>query len=863
MKNRSKLSILVGALLSAALLLASCGGGGDNPSSVSPSSGDATSDTSANPSTTTSEREEVSIPGVDDYEEWIDSWSQPGHLYFHYYRHKASEAEYAKYCVWLWEVAPDGVPGSLWGASYASVQARFKKTMSTSWMTNIGGKGINKDSYGHILDVDLSGTVYSAETGKPWDKYLEATKIGFLIVDQTSMGGGSHWTSDGSANMFIENFNTHWRSNGAMHVFCTKGSVDQYSFVSGAPVTPNPTVTDTTGQYRSKSDLDSSATIQAQYKTSNKFKNSGVGYQVFVGSYRDSDDDGRGDINGITASINDGTFEDLGVQVLWLTPIQTCESYHGYDAIDYFSIDSRFGTMKDYKAMLNAAHAKGMVVLMDLVLNHSAKNNIWFKNSQKAVNENGVNYRDVYHWKYKGDKVLFYDGETEVYKEINVEDHKDWYRDGESNYYYYGKFGSGMPEFNYDSSVARTLVTNLAKYWLSVGVDGFRLDAVKHIYMKDEVPNAGNDIIIQDIANKSYYDTEKKETVTELNDYSSDLTKNLNFWNYFANTIKADYPDCFLVGENFDGYGQRVAPYYQALDSQFDFSTYYHTYEWTWGGVNGMKPEWYATSQQSETYTPFTSAGPYTLDCKGEYYTYDEYNVPTKHTYSSHPVVSGGNRKDFINGAFTSNHDVLRAMNHVNGDNTAMDYESDNHELEVNKAKVLAELTILQPGISWIYYGDEIGMTSNTNKHVELYGNENCEDIWYRSPYKWGDDKITPHYTDGDYVIEWDDYTKLLPSYADQKASSTNNDMLDVYTQLCAAKRMYGKSQTYQGYSFDTNTSVVHFTVSGDSGTYRVYIHTGVDNQNNVNISVNSSAKYVNGAHDGILVPYSTIVVKA
>ena len=136
------------------------------------------------------------------------------------------------------------------------------------------------------------------------------------------------------------------------------------------------------------------------------------------------------------------------MQVLWLTPIQKSDSYHGYDISDYYAVDKRFGTIDTYRELLYKAHENGMKVLMDLVLNHTSKGNIWFTNSQwgKVDAENGINWRDVYNWKFESDIIEKYDSATNSYQKITVKEDAEstspsWYRDGESHYYYYGKFG--------------------------------------------------------------------------------------------------------------------------------------------------------------------------------------------------------------------------------------------------------------------------------------------------------------------------------------------------------------------------------------------------------------------------------------
>ena len=806
--------------------------------------------------------QEAEIDEDKTYEEWLSEreWNKPGHLYFHYLRPGASEAEYAKYAVWLWEADP-GQEGTLWGASNKTVQKNFN-CMSTSWLTNLDGKGATKDETGHILDIDLTRTdLIDGKYGQPVD-FSKSKIMGFLIVDQTTMGGGDHWTSDGSKNMYISNFQSHWREDGSMHLFCQQGSVDEYAFTNGVPVTPNPTIKDTTKNYRSTSNVNSSAEITKSTATAPSFKNNGVGYQIFVRSFRDSNNDGKGDINGIRDALREGFFDDLNVDTLWLTPVQKCESYHGYDAMDYYDIDYRFGTMADYEALLNEAHAKGIKVLMDLVLNHSSKNNEWFMKSQKAKKETidgkEVNWRDVYHWKYAGDEVLGWNVKEQKFEKMTVEKHKDWYKDGESNYYYYGKFGSGMPELNYDCELTRTLVKDMAKYWLAKGVDGFRLDAVKHIYMKDEVDSADSDTVLYDISEKSYYDEEMRENVTEINDYSSDLTKNINFWKDFSGSLKAEYPNCFLVGENFDGYGARIAPFYQALDSQFDFSTYYHVKEWIYQKKNQKNAANYAVEQAHETYDNFAGSGTSSLD-----------GTTDKGGYHPGVTVSQGKRSDFINGAFTSNHDVLRMVNHVNGDNTEVTYTAGSST--INKAKVAAMVTMLTPGISWIYYGDELGMASNTKTHESIYGNKNNEDIWYRQPYKWfdGNNAETVHgtagkeyqtaYKDGRYNLEWDKYNKLLPSYTSQK--KTEGSMYKLFEDLGKAKHAIatGDMNNYCGYTFDSNNAVIHYQL----GDFKVYIHTGEGNTNPVQIDLGSETFYVGNASGSTLNAYSAIVTRS
>lgn len=767
-----------------------------------------------------------------DYENRIKSWSKSGHIYFHYNRGQNSdESDYNKYALWLWQHKPQDIAGSLWayGGKTEVSRTLTLDPMTTAFMkaSDVGETGSDMwiDQYGAVIDVDTTAAIRPGKVNGGEATLKGATELGFLIVKEDSMGGATHWSSDGGKNTYLENIDQQVREDGSIHVYMNTGAVDEYVYSSTEATTDipyDPVVEDTTGTYRSKTQniVDSYGVSP----TSNKFKELGVGYQIFVASFRDSNGDGLGDIRGIINSLD--YLDDLGVQCLWLTPIQKSDSYHGYDISDYYAVDDKFGTIDDYRELIYKAHKKGMKVLMDLVLNHTSKSNIWFKNSQKALegeSQNGskIEWRNVYHWKYKDDQVSKYDKtKGDWSKKLSVlqdseEDNPSWYRDGLSNYYYYGKFGSGMPEINYEYQPTRDLVKDMAKYWLSFGLDGFRLDAVKHIYMKDEVEDTGNDVIIKDVGSKTSYDNEKGKDVTLDFDYSSDLNKNVAWWKEFANDLKSVYPNCFLVGENFDGYGNRTAAYYQALDSQFGFNHYYHIPQ----SLLLYGPGSYADKEPKEGEAAF----------RGDSAEYWVDGVQA-------PDLPGGKRPDFIDGAFTSNHDVMRAINHAAYSGTKQNGTAvetvDNDNItstadQLGKAKVAAAVTMLTPGLSWIYYGDELGMSSNTNKHIALYGNKNSEDIWYRQPFKWGGEaaKDIVNYQAGGYKIEWDDNNKNNLKDTEAQAKDTNS-MLSYYKALNKVKAMYPKNAKVK---YENPGNVLLFTITGeDTHQLKIFINTGM-----------------------------------
>ena len=733
----------------------------------------------------------------DDYAKKISAWSKPGHIYFHYLRN--TDTNYDKWALWFWNSYPVDDEGMLYGANPNAYDLKGVTPHTIGWMTKgeCGETGTEaySDQYGRVIDVNLAedeSTLIGGKSGKnvklvsSWEQAeLNKNNVGFLIVDQSKMTGEDMWVSDGGAEIYIKKLGKYLENgkDSYLHVYCVEGNVADYKLASGKQDVVNPTITDTTGAYRSKNDITDLRhdAYPGGVPTSSTFKEDkpGVGYQIFVPSFADSDGDGFGDLQGIIGKLD--YLKDLGVDVLWLTPIQESNSYHGYDVTDYYKIDSRFGTLSDYQELLFKAHQRGMKVLMDMVINHTSKSNVLYKKSQKAevevVNGKTINYRDMYLWKYVGDKVRVWDEQPPTTSEgiqhanfvtKNVEEVSDWYRDGTSNYYYFGKFGSGMAELNYSSQATRDYMTDMCKYWLSFGLDGFRLDAIKHIYLLSELDpavNLGSDFITYDVGMKTYYNPEMAKTITVPNDYSYDRDLNVLFWKQFAGTIKSAYPNCFLVGENFDGWNARMAPFYESIDSQFDFQTYY--------ALNEMKEDSIGSKIKDS------------LD------TYGSYRGDT-----------------LINGAFTSNHDVSRMMNHAVAHNSDVqskysggdakhyaDITQSNLQEAINQSKYYAAVSILTPGVSWIYYGDEIGLCGNVNDKVKdskgqiVDDHGNNTDRWYRQPMRWTNTYGTGgtvKYQFGGMEVLWDNVSNTIKTVPEQQ--SDQNSLLNYFKLLTAAK---------------------------------------------------------------------------
>lgn len=241
-------------------------------------------------------------------------------------------------------------------------------------------------------------------------------------------------------------------------------------------------------------------------------------YEIFVYSFFDTNNDGIGDLKGVTEKLD--YIKEMGYNGIWLMPIHPSPTYHKYDVSDYYAIHPEYGTMADFDELVTKAHEKGINIILDLVVNHTSTDNKFFKDACAYIRENGApggQYGDYYN---------FANQNLSKYSQVQG-----------TPYFYESQFWSGMPDLNLDSENVRAEIVNIMDFWLTEhNVDGFRLDAVT-----------------------SYY--------------TGDIQKNVNFLSWLNTEAKRIKPDCYIVGEAWVGSDGEINTYYQSgVDSFFLFT---------------------------------------------------------------------------------------------------------------------------------------------------------------------------------------------------------------------------------------------------------------------------------------------------
>lgn len=589
--------------------------------------------------------------------------------------------------------------------SYQIEQGKFNK--NTEWVevagtfNNWSGSGRFSDEDGdEVYELKIDGfqaaenIAYKFRLNGQWDGREEFPGVGNdrMHTVQNEEAILFHWYNNETppdAELvadFIPSLREFYEQGIISFTDISSGQVDawEWTFEGGTPsfsTDKNPVVRyDTPGQFKvaltvkqgdktSTVSLENYVNVLERNTTNIPWWNETVFYEIFVHSFKDSDGNGVGDFKGLIEKLdylNDGdptTTDDLGVTGIWLMPIHEAGSYHGYDVIDYQSVRAIYGGMEDFKTFLDEAHRRGIRVIIDFVINHNSSQSTWFQNAQTGPN---AEFRNFYRW---SDNNPNYSGPwgQQVWHQKNGD-------------YYYGLFWDGMPDLNYDEPRVKEEIFKAADFWLEdIGIDGFRLDAVKFIVEEDR----------------------------KLEDTQGTYL----FWNEFTEHIKSTKADAFSVGEAWTN-TETVVNYVKndRIDYCFEFDLAGNI---LYSANEGIADNLYHQLQKM-------------------------YNIYPHLQY----------------GTFLANHDQNRIMNTFNNDES--------------KVKLAAAIYLTLPGIPYIYYGEEIGMS----------GAKPDEDI--RRPMQWNTTR-NAGFTTG---TPWRNAQSNYPNYNVEKERADPNSLFNHYKKL-------------------------------------------------------------------------------
>ena len=404
---------------------------------------------------------------------------------------------------------------------------------------------------------------------------------------------------------------------------------------------------------------------QAPDTIDSDWRESGTCYEIFVRSFYDSDGDGIGDLEGLIEKldyVNDGdpaSRTDLGASCIWLMPINPSSGYHGYDVTDYYRVDPEYGTSEDFERLIEAAHRRGIRVILDMVINHVSSEHPFF---QYALLYPDSPYRSWFRWSESP-------GPPNEWGGVN------WHRSPYREEYYYGFFSPSMPDLNWETPAVREEMKKVATFWLDeMGADGFRLDAVRHL-MEDSTRTAN-------------------------------VPRTHDMLREYAAYIRRVAPGAFTIGEVYDSTDVLLAYYPDQLDAYFAFQVSDAILAAVWtGSARGLL----ASVLELQKAVPNDRWSP-----------------------------------------FLRNHDQTRTMTWLEGD--------------VARAKLAASLLLTLPGLPFVYYGEEIGMTGDK------------PDPRLRTPMQWGPSPAAG-FTAG---VPWeplqpDSFTASVEALNDDPASLLNH----------------------------------------------------------------------------------------
>lgn len=340
-------------------------------------------------------------------------------------------------------------------------------------------------------------------------------------------------------------------------------------------------------------------------------------YEIFVYSFYDSDGDGIGDLNGVIQKLD--YIQEMGFNGIWMMPIMQSPTYHKYDVVDYCSIDEAYGTVEDFQKLVEECHKRDINVVIDFVINHSSSEHQWFADACAYLKDlpEGQEpdlaecpYVDYYHF---------------AKEQVNA----DYYQVGDSGWYYEGVFWSEMPDLNLASEALRRELEDISRFWIDMGVDGFRMDAAMHFE-------------------------------------ENDIAFNTEALNWLYSFCKGLDPEFYMVSEVWAS-SSAIADYYASgTPSMFNFDA---------------------------------------ADAEGKLIKAARGNYKAASFVGSmvgYQTEYAAENPDFIDAPFITNHDMGRVANALMKD--------------ANDMKMACGLLMTMNGSPFVYYGEEIGMSSSGKK---------------------------------------------------------------------------------------------------------------------------------------------------
>ena len=382
-----------------------------------------------------------------------------------------------------------------------------------------------------------------------------------------------------------------------------------------------------------------------------KWWHSAVVYEIYCKSFYDSDGDGIGDLKGVMSKLP--MLKDLGVNCIWFTPIyKSPQVDNGYDVADYYDIDPAYGTLDDFKQLLDKAHSLGIRVIMDQVLNHSSDECFWFQESRKSKDNP---YRNYYIWQPPKADGTPPNNWGSYFREG---DGSAWEFDETTGEYYLHQYAIKMPDLNWEYEPLRQEVYKMLRWWLDLGVDGFRLDVFTRFKKPAGFPDSPKEPDPKLDRNGFVMDPGMCTCQEGIHEILQDIHKN----------VFAHY-DCFTVGEGT--------------------------------GITYDNAQEYISQDRHEVDTAY-------------HFTLANRKLPPFTLKTFRRIQSGwaGIVKDKCWPVqYLSNHDMPRQVSRYGND---VQYRKES-------AKLLATLVHTTPGTPFVYQGEEIGMTNVAYEHIEDY----------------------------------------------------------------------------------------------------------------------------------------------